>query len=864
MPTTIDYTTIDFETIVNELISYLELTDTFQDYNFAGSNIRTIVELVAYQAALEAYYVNAAANEVFLPTAKLYKNLNKQSKIHNYFPRGYNASTMDIVVVLDTDYTFGNEGVSISIPAYSEFTASTKTADGSTIAFVNENDILYRVKNFGLSIVLLKDILYNGTSLDGYTNTGTLSMENFSIDSSARRPFIKLDANKEQEQIVRAQLDSGSIGTITKDVQYSLQFIDGTPPSLRIVLAVDAHPEAEILRFQHSSTTGQITITQNYSTSAYYLGFLGVKNLESTLVNIASTEAGRVTQLSLTVSSGSPAFKVLVDGDVYSWTSDDTDAIPIQSAVFTDGYFASVTGDLNIIVKVSGDPLGEFSYELVIAERDASAGEVVIGTIAQSFINTDGNLDISTNPFDVTWSHVPETFVIPGVKQGVPKQSIILENGAVIADVDELDLTYNANTGRYTVGLNKISADDVRVFVKNGSQTEEWARTTNLVQLTPNSKVFYTRVNQDKVLEIWFGDGTYGMSPEGLRVNIIGLQTTGSEGNVQSSVLNDSITITGFSGRIFKSQDYFLGGIESSSVLTDTNNNTVTFTIKQGYGATTGADPEDTEEIRKNIPRSIRSQDTIVSNSDYEDFLLANYGDILADVYVATYEEAVQLGFMTEAEIENTRYFFNTIFLVTVPQNGLSLLQYQKDIILAGLSDSFRAMLTPSHRIIDASLVPIDVLVRYTRDISSLRTKTTVESDISNALATYFSRATRSIGETLAHSTLVSTCMVTGVSAVEVMMKMDDAEEFDSTDYDRDIKTTDYTGTNDLEGRLRQILLEMENKGVMKRFAPLIDYEQIIDATSGTISRVWPNGNDIRLSVTQFPILGDIILEEKT
>jgi uncharacterized protein YoxC len=84
---TIDYTNYDFEAIRNGLLKDLSETGVYKDVNIKGSNINNLVDLLAHVGALNGYYLNSAANEMFKPTAKRYNNLNKIGQLLNYSAR---------------------------------------------------------------------------------------------------------------------------------------------------------------------------------------------------------------------------------------------------------------------------------------------------------------------------------------------------------------------------------------------------------------------------------------------------------------------------------------------------------------------------------------------------------------------------------------------------------------------------------------------------------------------------------------------------------------------------------------------------------------------------------------------------------
>lgn len=75
---------LTFDGIKNSLVNYLKSQDTFKDYNFEGSGIKTLVDLLAYNTFYYGYYANMMANEMFLDSAKLTNSMISLTK-----PLGY-------------------------------------------------------------------------------------------------------------------------------------------------------------------------------------------------------------------------------------------------------------------------------------------------------------------------------------------------------------------------------------------------------------------------------------------------------------------------------------------------------------------------------------------------------------------------------------------------------------------------------------------------------------------------------------------------------------------------------------------------------------------------------------------------------
>lgn len=94
MAENINISDLGFEGIKTSLINYLREQETFKDYDFEGSAIRTIVDLLAYNTFYYGYYANMLANEMFLDTAKLENSIISLTKPLGYLvPKYYSSRT---------------------------------------------------------------------------------------------------------------------------------------------------------------------------------------------------------------------------------------------------------------------------------------------------------------------------------------------------------------------------------------------------------------------------------------------------------------------------------------------------------------------------------------------------------------------------------------------------------------------------------------------------------------------------------------------------------------------------------------------------------------------------------------------------
>ena len=75
MATTIKSTALDFNTIKNNLKTFLAAQDEFADYNFEASGLSNILDVLAYNTHYNALLANFALNESYLVTAQLISSI---------------------------------------------------------------------------------------------------------------------------------------------------------------------------------------------------------------------------------------------------------------------------------------------------------------------------------------------------------------------------------------------------------------------------------------------------------------------------------------------------------------------------------------------------------------------------------------------------------------------------------------------------------------------------------------------------------------------------------------------------------------------------------------------------------------------
>ena len=145
---------LDFDTIKNNLKTYLKSQDTFKDYNFDGSGLSILLDVLAYNTQYNAFYLNMTANEMFLDTALQRSSVVSHAKLLNYTPKSVTApiAYINLVVTNVTD-------TSLTLPSYANFLSEP----------VGERRITY---NF---------ITTDSTTVNTDLNTNTATFNNIQI-----------------------------------------------------------------------------------------------------------------------------------------------------------------------------------------------------------------------------------------------------------------------------------------------------------------------------------------------------------------------------------------------------------------------------------------------------------------------------------------------------------------------------------------------------------------------------------------------------------------------------------------------------------------------------------------------------------
>ena len=113
-------TDLEFDGIKSNLKSYLSAQSQFADYDFTGSGMDVLLDVLAYNTHYMGYYANMAVNEMFIDSASLRESVVSHAKHLNVIPTSVTAST----AYLDMTFTPSGSPTSLSIAKNTRFTTS--------------------------------------------------------------------------------------------------------------------------------------------------------------------------------------------------------------------------------------------------------------------------------------------------------------------------------------------------------------------------------------------------------------------------------------------------------------------------------------------------------------------------------------------------------------------------------------------------------------------------------------------------------------------------------------------------------------------------------------------------------------------
>lgn len=214
---------LDFDVMKANLKTYLKSQTQFQDYDFDGSNMSVLLDILTYNTHMNAFYMNMVASEMFLDSAQLRNSVISKAKELNYTPRSARSSQAVLHVQFpqqalssltipietkftglneDRSYTFTTDRNRVVYPSGGYFTVDLTVYEGSYTSdtFVIDNSIenqRFVMTNDNIDTNSLTVTVYENDTTTVFTKADTL----YGVTSSSNVYFIQATEDTQYEVI---------------------------------------------------------------------------------------------------------------------------------------------------------------------------------------------------------------------------------------------------------------------------------------------------------------------------------------------------------------------------------------------------------------------------------------------------------------------------------------------------------------------------------------------------------------------------------------------------------------------------------------------------------------------------------------
>ena len=116
MASNLNVTELDFDEIKDNLKNFLKQQSEFNDYDFDGSGLNILLDVLAYNTHYNAMNAHFSLNEAFLDSAQIRGNVVTRAKLLGYVPRSALSPRAVVNISVDVSGVSGEKPTSITLP----------------------------------------------------------------------------------------------------------------------------------------------------------------------------------------------------------------------------------------------------------------------------------------------------------------------------------------------------------------------------------------------------------------------------------------------------------------------------------------------------------------------------------------------------------------------------------------------------------------------------------------------------------------------------------------------------------------------------------------------------------------------------
>jgi len=229
---------IDFDDIRESIKSYLRTRPEFTDYDFTGSTLSYLIDLLAYNTYYSAFNANMALNELFLDTASIRDNVVSLARFINYTPRSVSTAKACVTCVVQT--VLGVDGSFPTTVTLLKGDVASGVVNGITYTFVVLSDKTVSVNRATGEAIFDNFKIYEGNLLSYQYVVDTNIQQNYiipndNVDTDTLTVYVKPNIQSTQYDRFNRVMNVTSVESTdkiyflneTEDRRYELTFGDG-------------------------------------------------------------------------------------------------------------------------------------------------------------------------------------------------------------------------------------------------------------------------------------------------------------------------------------------------------------------------------------------------------------------------------------------------------------------------------------------------------------------------------------------------------------------------------------------------------------------------------------------------------------
>tara|TARA_A100001015_G_scaffold141678_1_gene157261 strand:+ start:1150 stop:3000 length:1851 start_codon:yes stop_codon:yes gene_type:complete len=278
----IDVTALDFDDIKENLKTFLKQQDQFTDYDFTGSGMNTLLDVLAYNTHYNAVYANVLANEMFLDSADIRNSIVSHAKHVGYTPRSATSPIAKLNVVVSD--------LSGSTAVAARGTTFTTTVDSVSYNYVVKDD----------TTISPVDGVYTFSELPVYE--GTLVNNKFTVDTTNADQRFLIENPLADTTTLQVTVQNSSTDSTTTTYTKSTDLADVTSTSTVYYLEGVEDEKYEVIF--GDGVLGKAVSTGNIVTLSYIVTSGSDSNGASSF-SLSGTIAGSSTATITTASNSS-------------------------------------------------------------------------------------------------------------------------------------------------------------------------------------------------------------------------------------------------------------------------------------------------------------------------------------------------------------------------------------------------------------------------------------------------------------------------------------------------------------------------------------------------------------------------------